>query len=137
MSKHWMLAALLLAAAAAARAEDADPNHPAYRGTPGAAGGTCCQNLGEVRKNLDRIDQQILVLMAERGSFVHEAGRFKANPQAVEDPHRVEQIIAKIRGLAGQNHLSPDVAEATYRAMIGAFTTEEKRAVAQESAPAK
>ena len=137
MSKHWMLAALLLAATAAARAEDADPNHPAYRGTPGAAGGTCCQNLGEVRKNLDRIDQQILVLMAERGSFVHEAGRFKANTQAVEDSHRVEQIIAKIRGLAEQNHLSPDVAEATYRAMIGAFTTEEKRAVAQESAPAK
>lgn len=137
MRKSWTVAALLLLVAASARAEEADPNHPAYRGTPGAAGGTCCQTLGEVRRNLDRIDQQILALMAERGSFVHEAGRFKPNTQAVEDPHRVEQIIARIRGLAEQNHLSPDVAEATYRAMIGAFTVEEKRAVEQESAPAK
>ncbi|MEI9982481.1 MAG: chorismate mutase [Aliidongia sp.] len=59
-----------------------------------------------------------LALVAERGTFVREAGRFKANPAAVDDPKRVEQIITKIRGLAEQDHLSPDVAEATYRAMI-------------------
>jgi chorismate mutase len=120
---------LLVGLALSADAEDADPNRPAYRGTPGAAGGACCQNLGEVRGNIDRIDRQILALIAERGGFVHEAARFKANPEAVEDKTRVEQIIAKIRGLAEQNHLSPEIAEATYRAMIGAFTKEERAIV--------
>jgi chorismate mutase len=125
--------AALLAVAFSAAADEPDPNHPAFRGTPGAADGTCCRTLAEVRGNIDRIDRQILALIAERGSFVHEAARFKADPDAVEDPRRVEQIIARIRGLAEAKQLSPEVAEATYRAMIGAFTAEERRIVEQQT----
>jgi isochorismate pyruvate lyase len=116
-------------------AGEVDPDHPAYRGSPGAAAGSCCATLREVRGNIDRIDREILALMAERGSFVHEAARFKPDPASVDDPHRVEQIIAKIRDLATQDQLSPDVAEATYRAMIAGFTAEERRLVEQQSAP--
>jgi isochorismate pyruvate lyase len=123
--------------AASAAAEEASTTRPAYRGSPGAAGGTCCQTLGEVRANIDRIDHEILRLMAERGSFVHEAGRFKADPNAVDDPRRVEAIISKLRGLAGEMHVEPAVVEATYRAMIAAFTEEERRSVAAESQPAQ
>ena len=124
---------LLLGLGLAAAAQEADPNHPAYRGVPSAAGGTCCQSLGEVRSHIDSIDKQIIALMAERGSYVLEAGRFKADPNAVTDQKRVDQIIAKMRGLAEQAHLSPDVAEATYRAMIAAFTEEERKRVEQDS----
>ena len=134
MTKFWKAAPLLLLGLAlAAAADEADPNHPAYRGTPGAAGGTCCQTLGEVRGHIDSIDKQIIALMAERSSYVNEAGRFKADPGAVADPKRVEQIIAKMRGLAEQAHLAPDVAEATYRAMIAAFTEEERKHVEAET----
>jgi isochorismate pyruvate lyase len=119
----------LLLLAAPALAADADTNRPAYRGMPGAAGGTCCATLGEVRTNIDRIDRAIVTLIAERGSFVREAARFKENPEAVEDKRRVEQIIAKMRGLAGESHVPPEVVEATYRAMIAAFTLEERKAV--------
>jgi isochorismate pyruvate lyase len=130
------LAALgVIAASLAASAQEASTSHPAYRGVPSAARGTCCQTLGEVRGNIDRIDQAIVALLAERQSFVHEAGRFKANPDAVDDPQRVAQIIAKLRGLGEQDHVSPDVVEATYRAMIAAFTVEERRGVAAESVP--
>ena len=122
-----ILAALLFALPAFAA--DADIDHPAYRGKPGAAGGTCCANLREVRTNIDRIDHEIVKLIAERGAFVHEAARFKANPEAVEDKNRVEAIITKLRGIAGENHVAPEVVEATYRAMIAAFTEEEKHVV--------
>lgn len=125
----------VITAAMAASAQEASTLHPAYRGVPSAAGGTCCQTLGEVRSNIDRIDQAIVILLAERQSFVHEAGRFKANPDAVDDPQRVAQIIAKLRRLGEQDHVSPDVVEATYRAMIAAFTVEERRGVAAESVP--
>ena len=79
-----------------------------------------------MRENIDRIDRQILTLMAERGQYVAEAGRFKANPAAVSDPVRVEAIIAKVRKIAAEDGLSPDVAERTYRAMIAAFTDFER-----------
>lgn len=139
--RGFVLPLVLLGVAAGAAqvgaGSEVDPDHPAYRGSPGAAGGACCATLREVRGNIDRIDREILALMAERGSFVQEAGRFKPDPVSVDDPHRVEQIIAKIRGLAAQDQLSPDVAEATYRAMIAAFTAEERRLVEQQSAPDK
>jgi chorismate mutase len=129
--------AVLTASMAASAAQEAGTSttHPAYRGSPGAAGGTCCETLAEVRDNIDRIDHVIVRLLADRQSFVHEAGRFKANPQSVDDPVRVAQIIEKLRGVAVQDHVSPDVVEATYRAMIAAFTIEEQRGVAAESVP--
>jgi isochorismate pyruvate lyase len=127
--------AVLTVSMAASAAQEAGTTHPAYRGSPSAAGGTCCETLAEVRTNIDRIDHVIVRLLADRQSFVHEAGRFKANPQSVDDPVRVAQIIEKLRGVAVQDHVSPDVVEATYRAMIAAFTIEEQRGVAAESVP--
>lgn len=99
----------------------------AFWGTPQAAGGTCCATLGEVRGNIDRIDRQIVALIGERGSYVREAARFKANPAAVEDKARVEQIIARLRALAAEDKAPPDVVEATYRALIAAYTVEERK----------
>ena len=117
--KSPLLAALLLFVSTAplARADDA----PAFWGTPSVDGGKCCQSLSEVRGNIDRVDRQIIALMAERGRYVAEAGRFKANPAAVSDPARVEAIIAKVRGIAREDGLAEDVAERAYRAMIAAF----------------
>jgi isochorismate pyruvate lyase len=132
-SRISRLAALLaMALAASSAAQEASTTRPAYRGAPGAAGGTCCATLGEVRTNIDRIDRAMVALIAERWTFVHEAGRFKANPQAVDDPKRVEQIIEKLRAIAVEDHVSPAVVEATYRTLIAAFTEEERRAVAAE-----
>lgn len=45
----------------------------------------------------------------------------KSSQAEVEPPRRVEQVIAGVRTIAADNGLSPDMAEATYRAMISAF----------------
>lgn len=79
------------------------------------------QSLDEVRDNIDRLDRSIIGLMAERGRFVQQAARFKTSRSDVEAPKRVEQVIAKVRGLATEAGLEPQVAEVAYRAMIGAF----------------
>jgi isochorismate pyruvate lyase len=89
----------------------------------------CCASLEEVRTNIDRIDAEILELMAERGTYVAQAAKFKPSAAAVHDGARVERIIVRIRGLAAEHGLSPDVAEATWRAMIAAFTDYEKTLV--------
>ena len=90
------LASAALASVPPALADDA-ADHPAYWGSPSVEGGKCCARLAEVRANIDRIDKQIVALMAERGQYVAEAGRFKADPAAVSAPARVEAIIAKVK----------------------------------------
>ena len=116
----------LLCLVGAASAEDAVSTHPAYWGSPSVDGGKCCSNLGEVRENIDRIDRQIIQLMAERGKYVAEAGRFKSDPAAVSAPARVEAIVAEVRRIAAEDGLAETVAERTYRAMIAAFEDYER-----------
>ena len=112
--------AVALLAAPPARAEDA-ATRAAYWGSPSANGGQCCATLAEVRKNIDRIDHDLVRLMAERQQYVGEAGRFKKDPAAVSDPKRVDAIIARVRADAEAQKLDPTVAEKTFRAMIAAF----------------
>jgi isochorismate pyruvate lyase len=124
----FVLTVLFVSGVSSVQAQNAaDPAaHPAYWGSPSANGGKCCATLLEVRDNIDRIDRAIIALMAERGQYVAEAGRFKADPAAVSAPARVEAIIAKVRTIARQNGLAESVAERSYRAMIGAFEDYER-----------
>jgi isochorismate pyruvate lyase len=133
-----ILAALLLLACGAVRAVDA-ANHPAYWGSPSVDGGKCCTTLMQVRDNIDRIDHAIVALMAERGKYVAEAGRFKPDPAAVSAPARVDAVIAKVRADAEAQGLDPAVAERAYRAMIAAFEDYERAEWTrrQDAAPAK
>ena len=95
---------------------------PAYR--PLAA------NLGEVRANIDRLDDAIVALLAERAMYVKDAARFKRDPYQVAAPARQAEVFAKVRALAGKHnrgfaHL-PEVVEAAYRALVAAFIANEQ-----------
>jgi isochorismate pyruvate lyase len=124
----FVLAVLFVSGSGGALAQSADNSatHPAYWGAPSVDGGKCCASLTEVRANIDRLDHEIILLMAERGRYVAEAGRFKANPAAVSAPARVEEIIAKVRTIAREDGLAESVADRSYRAMIAAFEDYER-----------
>jgi isochorismate pyruvate lyase len=77
--------------------------------------------LDEIRGEIDLLDRRLVTLLAEREGLVRRAGRLKADTDAVRAPGRVEQVVAKVRGLATEAGASPDVVERTYRAMIAAF----------------
>ncbi|MGA8715415.1 MAG: chorismate mutase [Roseiarcus sp.] len=135
--RNAILAVPLVLVCGAARADDA-ATHPAYWGSPSVDGGKCCATLGQVRDNIDRIDHAIVALMAERGKYVAEAGRFKPDPAAVSAPARVDAIIAKVRADAEAQGVDPIVAERTYRAMIAAFEDYEREEwTRRQAAPAK
>jgi len=80
-----------------------------------------CQSLDEVRAQIDGIDRQIVALLGERGDYVRQAARFKKSKDDVAAPARVEQVIGKVRALAGEHGADPGVVECVYRAMIAAF----------------
>jgi len=80
-----------------------------------------CNSLDEVRANIDRIDRQLVALIAERGGYVKQAARFKKTTDDVKAPQRVEQVVAKVVALSRELGANPTVTEQVYRAMIAAF----------------
>jgi isochorismate pyruvate lyase len=84
-----------------------------------------CDSLEMVRNQLDRIDTQMLTLLAERGAYVKQAASFKRNAAEVAAPQRIERVIAKVLDLAPELGADPHVAEMTWRAMMAAFIQSE------------
>ncbi|GAA1318936.1 chorismate mutase [Leucobacter albus] len=78
-------------------------------------------SLAAIRERIDGIDAELVELIAERQRWVVAAGTHKTDDASVRAPARVEQVIAKVRGLAVEAGASPEVVEHTYRAMISAF----------------
>lgn len=84
-----------------------------------------CGSIEQVRSNIDRIDQQIVALLAERGAYVKQAAAFKTSTADVRAPQRVEQVIGKVVALAHSLGANPTVTEQVYRAMIAGFIDSE------------
>ncbi|MEU4802002.1 chorismate mutase [Actinosynnema sp. NPDC023587] len=78
-------------------------------------------SLDEVRARIDALDGELVRLLAQRQALVRAAAGFKVDESAVRAPDRVERVVAGVRRRAVAEGLSPDVAEAVWRAMIGAF----------------
>lgn len=84
-----------------------------------------CDSIEQVRSNIDRIDQQLVALLAERGAYVKQAAAFKTSTADVRAPQRVEQVIGKVVALAHSLGANPTVTEQVYRAMISGFIDSE------------
>lgn len=82
-----------------------------------------CDNLKQVRENIDRIDDEIIKLIAERGLYVKQASKFKTSESNVKAPDRVETVISNVRRKAADYGADADMIEALYREMISRFVT--------------
>jgi len=86
---------------------------------------TECRDLDEVRANINRVDRDLVALLAERGAYVRQAARFKVTADDVRAPARVEAVVGRVRELAGELGASPEVVEQVYRTMIACFIEDE------------
>jgi isochorismate pyruvate lyase len=94
---------------------------PAYR--------PLAQDLAAVRREIDRIDDAIVRLMAERAMYVKDAARFKRDAFQVSAPARQAQVFAHVRELAARHDPDfnggfeglPDVVESAYRALVAGY----------------
>ena len=82
---------------------------------------TICNSIDDVRLNIDRIDFQLVSLIAERAQYVKQAAKFKKNTTEVKASDRVEQVINKVVTQANELKAPPAVVEAIYRTMIDQF----------------
>ena len=86
-----------------------------------------CADLAEVRRNIDRLDRDIVELLAERAGYVEQAAGFKATKAQVVDNDRIEDVVLKVRHLANENGTDPDLIEHIYRSMIDAYIIHESQ----------
>lgn len=83
-------------------------------------------DLGGVRARVDRLDSDLVALLARREALVRRAGPLKADDAAVRAPGRVEEVIARVRALGAARGASPDLVERIYRGLIDAFIEAER-----------
>lgn len=81
--------------------------------------------LAQLREQIDRIDADIIALMAQRARCVKDAARFKADSAQVAAPARQDEVFAKARALAHTHDTGLDgfegVVEATFRTMVAQY----------------
>lgn len=89
-----------------------------------------CQSKEDVRAEIDRIDQGLLALLAERHAYVTRMAEIKTDPHEAYDPSRIEAIIAKQRQRAEELDLDEDQAELIWRTLINWNVNYEKGIIA-------
>lgn len=77
-----------------------------------------CKNMQDVRYEVDRLDQLIVELLAQRQTFMDAAARIKADRNLVRDEARIEDVVAKVKHHANEHNLSHDIVEPVYRLLI-------------------
>ena len=86
--------------------------------------------LSHLRDEIDALDSELVALLAKRQRCVErviEVKRAQKLPARV--PERIEEVLARVRGLAEAEKLEPDLAVALWREMIEQFIAYEERAL--------
>jgi isochorismate pyruvate lyase len=92
-----------------------------------------CKDLGEVRVEIDRIDNALVDRIAERLGYVERAWQLKLQlGQEANVPWRNQQVIDKVRARASERGVPPDLCEALWRQMIGWFIQYEEEKLRDE-----
>jgi isochorismate pyruvate lyase len=77
-----------------------------------------CETKDDVRAEIDRLDQALLTLFAERHGYVTRMAEIKTDPHEAYDPTRIEAIITKVRARSLDLDLDEDQAELIWRTLI-------------------
>ena len=88
--------------------------------------------MDEVRVEIDRIDEALVELMAERFTYVDRAWKLKNSPDEAVVPWRIQQVVDKVREQAEQKGLPPELAESLWRQMIGWFIQYEEEKLVED-----
>ena len=77
-----------------------------------------CETMTDVRREIDRLDRELVTLLAERQCYIEQAGQIKATRDKVRDVPRIEDVVAKVLAAAKKAGLSPAMAEPVWRLLI-------------------
>jgi isochorismate pyruvate lyase len=98
-----------------------------------------CTDMTDVRAEIDRIDAELVALIAERFGYVDRAWQLKraAGQEGAYVPWRIQQVIDRVRALAADKGLPPEMVDmvgAQWRNMIGWFVQYEEEKLSKAAA---
>ena len=77
-----------------------------------------CSSMAEVRAGIDRLDEAIVALLAERFRYMDAAARIKQEREAVRDERRKADVLAKVRASARREEAPAERVAAVYEQLI-------------------
>lgn len=72
----------------------------------------------DVRIEVDRLDRELVTLIAERQSYMAAAARIKTDRNTVHDSARIEEVVSNVKAAAAAAGLSTEIAEPVWRELI-------------------
>ena len=84
-----------------------------------------CNSLEEARKEIDKIDDQIVDLIAARNAYIRQIAHFKNSIDEIKAKDRIDDVINRMRSRAIELDLSPNLINDLYIRMIDAMVDTE------------
>ncbi|TET89524.1 MAG: chorismate mutase [Sulfurovum sp.] len=84
-----------------------------------------CTTLEEARKEIDKVDTDIVALIAKRNNYIKQIAHFKTSIDEVKAEDRINAVISRVREQAISLDLSPNLINDLYVRMIDAMVESE------------
>ena len=84
-----------------------------------------CTTLEEAREKIDKVDDEIVKLIAERNNYIKQIAHFKTSVEEIKAEDRISDVISRVREQAISLGLSPNLINELYVKMIDAMVESE------------
>jgi len=84
-----------------------------------------CTTLEEAREKIDKVDEEIVKLIAERNNYIKQIAHFKTSVEEIKAEDRIADVISRVREQAISLGLSPNLINELYVKMIDAMVESE------------
>ena len=84
-----------------------------------------CTTLDEARAKIDKVDEEIVALIAQRNNYIKKIAHFKTSIDEVKAEDRITDVISKVRQQAIALDLSPNLINDLYIRMIDGMVESE------------
>jgi len=84
-----------------------------------------CNTLEEARNEIDKVDEEIVKLIAKRNNYIKQIAHFKTTIDEVKAEDRIDDVISKVRQQAIGLDLSPNLVNDLYIRMIDGMVESE------------
>jgi chorismate mutase len=85
------------------------------------------KKLDQIRKKLDKLDNDLLKLIKKRSELVNEVLKVKIHKKEIIDQKRINFILKKIKKKSMQTNIDPKITNRIWKNMIWSFIDYEKR----------
>ena len=77
-----------------------------------------CNTLEEVRTEIDKLDEKLVELISDRSHYIRQAAAFKNSVDEVKAEERIEFILQRVRHLAIEKGINPNMLSELFTIMI-------------------